>query len=221
MACRLFNAKPISEPMLPYCQLDPNVYISIKKHLIFKSFYSVKCTWKYRLRNGGHVPRWWWVNYLLCVVLHYIILCCTVQYDTPSNTWYEFVSDTAYVDCIPVSLALRYKIILQTCKPKRHRSHAALSRGCYKRCNVPDIIIMTSQWNELLLFRGIRTDLIRNNQQHHSNAKSRRSYRRQIKYTTMRVVSMRFPVYLSKLIEHNVSTGTVLGEFNKCLLSRP
>ena len=36
MACRLFDAKPLSEPMLPYCQLDPKEHISIKFHLKFK-----------------------------------------------------------------------------------------------------------------------------------------------------------------------------------------
>ena len=30
MACRLFGAKPLSEPMLPYCQLDPREHISLK-----------------------------------------------------------------------------------------------------------------------------------------------------------------------------------------------
>ena len=29
MACRLFGTKPLSEPMLPYCQLTPGEYISV------------------------------------------------------------------------------------------------------------------------------------------------------------------------------------------------
>ena len=29
MACRLSGAKPLSEPMLPYYQLDPQEYISV------------------------------------------------------------------------------------------------------------------------------------------------------------------------------------------------
>ena len=33
MANRLFGAKPLSEPMLPYCQLDPKEHISVKFHL--------------------------------------------------------------------------------------------------------------------------------------------------------------------------------------------
>ena len=30
MACRLIGAKPLSELMLPYCQLDPAEYITLK-----------------------------------------------------------------------------------------------------------------------------------------------------------------------------------------------
>ena len=40
MACRLFGAKPISESMLPYCQLGRKKHISVKIHLKFKTFYS-------------------------------------------------------------------------------------------------------------------------------------------------------------------------------------
>ena len=29
MACRLFGAKPLPEPILPYCQLDPKEHISV------------------------------------------------------------------------------------------------------------------------------------------------------------------------------------------------
>ena len=54
MACRLFGAKPLSEPMPPCCQLDPKEHISVKFCLKFKSFHSRKCTSKCRLRNGGH-----------------------------------------------------------------------------------------------------------------------------------------------------------------------
>ena len=38
MACHLFGAKPLSEPMLPYCQLDPKEHISVKSYLKFKVF---------------------------------------------------------------------------------------------------------------------------------------------------------------------------------------
>ena len=46
MACRLFGTKPLSEPMLTYCQLGPEEHISVKFHLKFKSFHSRKTTWK-------------------------------------------------------------------------------------------------------------------------------------------------------------------------------
>ena len=53
MACRLFGAKPLSEAMLSYCKLDPKKHISIMTfYSKLKSFHS--CTWKCRLRNGGH-----------------------------------------------------------------------------------------------------------------------------------------------------------------------
>ena len=54
MACRLFGAKPLSEPMIIYCHLYPMGHISIKYHSKFKSFYSNKCIWTYHFRNGGH-----------------------------------------------------------------------------------------------------------------------------------------------------------------------
>ena len=52
MARRLFGAKPLSEPMLPYYQLDKEHNISAKFYLRFKSFHSRKSSWKCRL------PEW-------------------------------------------------------------------------------------------------------------------------------------------------------------------
>ena len=40
MACRLACAKPLSEPMLSYCQIDPKEHISVKFYSKFNSFYS-------------------------------------------------------------------------------------------------------------------------------------------------------------------------------------
>ena len=54
MACRLYSVKPLSKPMLPYCQLDPEEHISVKFYLKFKTFHSWKCIWEYRLLNGRH-----------------------------------------------------------------------------------------------------------------------------------------------------------------------
>ena len=52
MACRLFGAKPLPEPMLAYCQLDSLEQISMKFESWFYHFHSRKCIWKYRL------PKW-------------------------------------------------------------------------------------------------------------------------------------------------------------------
>ena len=46
----LYSAKPLSEPMLLYCWLDPKEGISVK----LKNYHSKKCTWKCHLENGGH-----------------------------------------------------------------------------------------------------------------------------------------------------------------------
>ena len=54
MACHMFGNKPLSELMLPYCQLDPKEHISLKFYFKFKSFHSRICIWKCLLWNGGH-----------------------------------------------------------------------------------------------------------------------------------------------------------------------
>ena len=54
IACQLLGAKPLSEIILPYYQLDHKEHISVKFYLNFKSFHSRKCTWKCCLWNGGH-----------------------------------------------------------------------------------------------------------------------------------------------------------------------
>ena len=54
MACRLFGAKSLSEPVLGYCRLDPKEQTSVKLQSKYGAFYSRKRIWKYRLANGGH-----------------------------------------------------------------------------------------------------------------------------------------------------------------------
>ena len=61
MACHLFGAKPLSEPMLPYYQLDPKEHISLIFYLKFKCFHSRKCTWKC-CQNDDHLARPQWVK---------------------------------------------------------------------------------------------------------------------------------------------------------------
>ena len=46
MGCRLFGAKPLSDPMMVYCQLDPKKRTSLKYYLRV-NFHSGKCSWKY------------------------------------------------------------------------------------------------------------------------------------------------------------------------------
>ena len=49
MACRLFGAKPLSEPMLVYCQLDSWKQFLMKFESEFYHFHSRICIWKCRL----------------------------------------------------------------------------------------------------------------------------------------------------------------------------
>ena len=52
MACRLLNAKPLCEPILLYCQLEPKDHTSVKFWL--KCILLRKSIWKCRLENCGH-----------------------------------------------------------------------------------------------------------------------------------------------------------------------
>ena len=54
MVCRLFGAKPLPEPIMTYCQLDPYEQTSVKIKWKYKTFHSWKCIWKCRQRNGDH-----------------------------------------------------------------------------------------------------------------------------------------------------------------------
>ena len=54
MACRLDGAKPLSEPMLEYCWLDPWEQTSVKYQSKFELFHPRKCAGKCHLENGGH-----------------------------------------------------------------------------------------------------------------------------------------------------------------------
>ena len=52
-ACCIFSTKPLSKPMVGYCQLDPKEWNSVKFWSIYKTFHSWKCIWKYHLWNGS------------------------------------------------------------------------------------------------------------------------------------------------------------------------
>ena len=54
MACRLFGAKPLSEPMLAYCQLDSWEQISVKFEWESCHFHSRNAFENVVGQNGGH-----------------------------------------------------------------------------------------------------------------------------------------------------------------------
>ena len=54
MACHLFGAKPLSKPMLAYCQLDHRNKLQRNFNQNTKIFIHEKCIWKYQLQNGNH-----------------------------------------------------------------------------------------------------------------------------------------------------------------------
>ena len=61
MACRLFDAKQLSKPILGYCQMDHEEQ-TLEKFNEDKTFRVRKHIWKDRLRNGGHFVQRRWVN---------------------------------------------------------------------------------------------------------------------------------------------------------------
>ena len=86
MACRLFGAKPLSEPMQAYCQVEPKEHISVKYYSKFKGFHSRKCTQKCRLRNGGH-----FVSGLNVLSFLFQRLCCCMWQELCSCLAFGFV----------------------------------------------------------------------------------------------------------------------------------
>ena len=54
MTCRLFGAKSLPEPMLTYCQLNPQKQISVKYESKYKTFNTWQGIWKRGLWNSGH-----------------------------------------------------------------------------------------------------------------------------------------------------------------------
>ena len=54
MACCLFSTKPLSKPMLDYCQWDNWEHISMKFESKCDDFHTRKGVWKCCLEDGGH-----------------------------------------------------------------------------------------------------------------------------------------------------------------------
>ena len=63
MAWCLFGAKPLSKPMLGYCQLDPWEQTSVKFYLKYKAFLPPKYIWKYFCKMAAILSRGLWVRW--------------------------------------------------------------------------------------------------------------------------------------------------------------
>ena len=59
---RLDGAKPLSEPMMEYCWLDPLEQTAVKFWLEFKHFHSRKCIWNFVLKMAAILPQSQCVN---------------------------------------------------------------------------------------------------------------------------------------------------------------
>ena len=60
MACRMMDAKPLSAPLLPYCQLHPKEHIAVKFYSKFNTFHYSK-SYKYAATSWTttiHVSCW-------------------------------------------------------------------------------------------------------------------------------------------------------------------
>ena len=80
-ACRLLGAKPLPDPMLPYCQLDPWEQLEqVKSESKYTTFHPWKCIWTYWLRNGGLFVQGRWVKLPLKVsaIFRLIRLRCSI-----------------------------------------------------------------------------------------------------------------------------------------------
>ena len=105
MACRLFGAKPLPEPMLAHCQLDPWEQNSVKFESECYHFHSRKYTWKCLLPewrsfcSGGR-----WVNnlvyYLLIKPLFWLTLKMPMDQNLFSTLFCRMIQISA-VDLFP------------------------------------------------------------------------------------------------------------------------
>ena len=100
MACHLFSAKPLSEPVLGYYQLDLWEQTSAKFLSKYKIFHSRKCIWKYRLGKHDHFVQGeidWLVNQSTVLHMpwqHYCHGMCKI------GTWFDHYSFYIRFICI-------------------------------------------------------------------------------------------------------------------------
>ena len=105
MACRLVSAKPLSEPMLEYGQLDPWEQISMKLLSDFKHFKSRKCIWNVVWKMAAIMSRPQCVNDLCPYVFGVPqSLCSPEMFSSP-------VSPHAYITQSLFSPASLFRII--------------------------------------------------------------------------------------------------------------
>ena len=120
MACRLDGAKPLSEPMLTYCQLDPKEHISMTYCLKLKYFHSRKCVWTCRLRNGGHFVQGRWVkDVVVCRMA--AILSQSQPVTMPTLQWRHSGLDSV------TSLTIVYSVVYSDADQRKHQSSASLA----------------------------------------------------------------------------------------------
>ena len=79
MACRLFGAKPLPEPMLAFHQLDSRKQISVKFESEFCHFHSRKFIWKCRLPKWRPCSGGRWANMTAVLVLHRDLMATILQ----------------------------------------------------------------------------------------------------------------------------------------------
>ena len=90
MACGLFSAKPLSEPMLSYCLLDPKEHFSAKFYLEFKSFiHKNVCENVCEMAAILSRPQCVKSKCLCCMGNIYLDLILPQTYGTPLLTWFN------------------------------------------------------------------------------------------------------------------------------------
>ena len=89
MACRLFDAKPLSGPMLPHCQWDPKEHMSVIFYSKFKVFIHVNALEHAVLELTAIWSRtqYRWSVYRMRSIL-WLLLILWCQKPAPNQMWY-------------------------------------------------------------------------------------------------------------------------------------
>ena len=109
MACRLFGAKPLSEPMLPYCQLDPKDHKSMKFYFnfLFEERHLKMSSAKWQTLCLGlnvwtslHESNSRWANKLWTPNPQYWVTCPEHVFMNNINTWSAAKTNNVVLDCL-------------------------------------------------------------------------------------------------------------------------